>query len=312
MAVQGRVGRAPATRLIAIFALSTATLLVGLGCAGEAPNLVRDGAAQADRGVALLDSAPGSDGPSTRLDGGGTRDTTAPRRDGPTQPDQGTGGLVPPRGASSRGSGGGVAPGGTTRTVSGVTYTLIVPSSYSASKATRLMLVYSGTEGMGVMTQNLRSIASQPQLGLGDVIFAVLDGVKTFGNGQTGVVVLDDVRKRYNIDNDRTFLLSESAGTRAGLQLGLQLRQSYFAAYWANDVNANSKPAKNAAQLGFAPWGNAGPGGALAHAQAIVAGMKAAGYRLPADAPYSGSGSTQHGNPQQFLAALAFFRGKSR
>jgi hypothetical protein len=40
--------------------------------------------------------------------------------------------------------------------------------------------------------------------------------------------------------------------------------------------------------------------------------MKAAGYRLPADAPYSGPGSTSHGSTQQFLAALAFFKGKSR
>jgi hypothetical protein len=172
------------------------------------------------------------------------------------------------------------------------------------------MIVISGTEGMNVMANNLAGLASQ--LGLGGVVFAVIDGPATFGNGLAGASVLDDVRQRFNVDNDRTYLLSESAGTRAGLSLGLSLRQSYFAAYWANDVNASATPSKTAAQLGFAPWGNAGPGGALAAATAIVNGMKSAGYRLPTDAPYSGSGSTQHGNPQQFIAALRFFVGKSR
>jgi hypothetical protein len=160
------------------------------------------------------------------------------------------------------------------------------------------------------MASNMKTLAAMS--GLGDVIFAVLDGPSTFGNGAAGAAALDYVRGKYNVDNDRSYLLSESAGTKAGLQLGLQLRQSYFAAYWANDVNASATPAKNAAALGFAPWGNAGPGGQLAAAQAIVAGMKAAGYRLPADAPYSGAGSTQHGSTQQFMAAIAFFGGKSR
>jgi hypothetical protein len=40
--------------------------------------------------------------------------------------------------------------------------------------------------------------------------------------------------------------------------------------------------------------------------------MKSAGYRLPADAPYSGSGATTHGSPSQFLAALQFFKNKTR
>ena len=56
----------------------------------------------------------------------------------------------------------------------------------------------------------------------------------------------------------------------------------------------------------------AGPGGRLADATAIVTAMKNAGYRLPTQAPYAGPGSTEHGNLQQVDAALAFFSGKSR
>jgi hypothetical protein len=191
-----------------------------------------------------------------------------------------------------------------------VSFVLIVPSTYKPATPTRMMIVYSGTEGASVMAQNLLQVAGYSKLG--DVIFAVLDGKVYNGNAQAGAAALDHVRAAYNIDNDRTFLLSESAGTSAGLELGLGLRQSYFAAYWANDVNASASPAKTAAQLGFAPWGNAGPGGQFAAAAAIVKGMKNAGYRLPADAPYSGAGSGTHGSTQQFLAAMAFFNGKSR
>jgi pimeloyl-ACP methyl ester carboxylesterase len=173
-----------------------------------------------------------------------------------------------------------------------------------------MMVIFSGTEGASQMASNMVNLA--PMYSLKDVIFAVLDGPSTVNNGQAGATVLDDVRARYNIDNDRTFLIGESAGTGAALQLGLKLRQSYFAAYWANDVVAAATPAKNATALGFAPWGNAGPGGQAAKAQSIVDGMRAAGYRLPADAPYSGAGAGSHGSPQQFMAALSFFGGKSR
>jgi hypothetical protein len=124
--------------------------------------------------------------------------------------------------------------------------------------------------------------------------------------------VLDDVRSDYDVDNDRTYLLSESAGTSAGLSLGLSLRQSYFAAYWANDVNASSTPELDAGELCFAPFGNAGPGGDYADANAIVNGMKNAGYQTPPPAPYDGPGSNQHGSTDQFLAALEWFAGKSR
>lgn len=269
-------------------------LCLGSGCPGESP--VRDSGSPdqlwPDRGG---DDAPRSELPRT--------DAPRPGADSPAST------VVPPLGGSSGGSGGPVA-SGQAMSAGGVSYLIIVPSSYSASKPSRAMVVFSGTEGGAQMASNLKSLASA--YSLGDVIFAVLDGVAYHGNGQAGATVLDDLRKLYNIDNDRTYLLSESAGTTAGLQLGLSLRQSYFAAYWVNDLNASATPKQNAAALGFAPWGNVGPGGDLADANAVIAAMKAAGYRLPTPAPYDGPGSTQHGSTQQFIAALTFYNGKSR
>lgn len=286
----------------------TALLLVLMvlgGCGDGTIHSATDGAT-ADA-IAQVDAAtdstvvPGPDG--APLD-------ATPPSDAVPGPDVQTTGVVPPMGGSSGGAGGSTAPSGAWASAGTVDYRIIVPSGYLAAVPARLMIVYSGTEGALNMTNNLLGVAGP--FGLGDVIFAVLDGVTYNGNGAAGAAVLDDVRSRYNIDNDRTFLLSESAGTTAGLQLGLDLRQSYFAAYWANDVNAQATPVANAATLGFAPWGNAGPGGDFVDANAIVAGMQAAGYRLPADAPYSGTGSGTHGSQDQFLAAIAFFNGKSR
>ncbi|MCX7703898.1 MAG: PKD domain-containing protein [Planctomycetota bacterium] len=219
--------------------------------------------------------------------------------------------VEPPLGGSSGGSGGSYPLSGSTVNANGITCRLIVPNSYSPSTKNPLMIVYSGTEGGAQMTNNLLSLRSYVS-GISGYIFAVLDGVTYNGNGAAGATVLDWVRSKYNIDNDRTYLLSESAGTSAGLKLGFDLRQSYFAAYWANDVNCSATPKKTATQLGFAPWGNAGPGGDYYDANIIVNGMKNAGYRLPADAPYSGPGSGTHGSPDQFIAALQFFPGKSR
>jgi hypothetical protein len=79
-----------------------------------------------------------------------------------------------------------------------------------------------------------------------------------------------------------------------------------------NDVNDRAAPAADAAALGFAPWGNAAPGGDQPDADAIVAGMAAAGYRLPAQAPYAGPGADTHGDPRQFVAAMQFFADKAR
>jgi hypothetical protein len=215
---------------------------------------------------------------------------------------------VPPLGGSSQGSGGPAPVNGSPTQAGSVSYYLIVPSS--PAHPSPLLVVYSGTEGAAQMTSNLVNLG--PMTGTSSFIRAVLDGVAYYGDGSAGATVLDALRGSYDIDNDRTYLLGESAGTTAAMQLGFDLRQSYFAAYWANDVNASGSPASSAAQLGFAPWGQVGPGGDFVDAQAIVAAMGAAGYRLPSPAPYDGVGSDQHGSPDQFIAAVSWFPGKSR
>jgi hypothetical protein len=160
------------------------------------------------------------------------------------------------------------------------------------------------------MTSNLRNVG--PAMGIGSFIVAVLDGTTYYGDGQSGATVLDDVRAKYNVDNDRTYLLSESAGTSAGEKLGFHLRSSYFAAFCVNDINNLDTPGQTATQLGVAPWGQVGPGGQTDMARAIVDGLRTAGYRRPAPAPYPGPGANQHGAPQQFYEALRFFPGKTR
>ena len=215
---------------------------------------------------------------------------------------------MPPLGGSSGGSGGGATPGETRTTgTGGVTYRIIAPGGAGPHP---FMVVYSGTEGGATMMMNLQSLAGMT--GTSSFVFAVLDGVTYRGNAEAGAHVIDEVRASYDIDNDRTYLLSESAGTTAGLALGLDLRQSYFAAYWANDVNARASPTLTADELCFRPFGNAGPGGDWPDAEAIVSAMQAAGYQTPPPAPYDGPGSGSHGDPSQFIAALQWFPGKSR
>ncbi len=287
--------------------LTFLTLTLCGGCEAELSSSGRDAGSDADAGAgtdagadAGADSGPG-------MDAGATPDAGA---DAGT-PDAGPpGAVIPPLGGSSRGTGGGAAGGEERTTGSGVSYRLVVPASYREGTPNGLLVVYSGTEGAAAMTMNLSGAG--PSLGLGDLIYAVLDGRTYFGDGAAGASVLDAVRAAYDIDNDRTFLLSESAGTSAGLQLGFDLRQSYFAAYWANDVNASATPSANATALGFAPFGNAGPGGDFANANAIVAGMRSAGYRIADPAPYDGPGAGTHGDSEQFIAALRWFVGRSR
>ena len=225
----------------------------------------------------------------------------------PVEEDPGTATLVPPAGESSGGTGGSAASGETRVTGSGVSYHLIAPSGAGPHP---LMIVYSGTEGGAMMTSNIQSVAAY--CGVSHFIFGILDGVVYRGNATAGADVIDHIRGMYDVDNDRTYLLSESAGTTAGLALGLDLRQSYFAAYWANDVNASAVPTLTAAELGFAPYGNAGPGGDFPDANIIVNGMIEAGYRCPPPAPYDGPGAGTHGSTEQFLAAVQWFPGKTR
>jgi hypothetical protein len=248
-------------------------------------------------------TAHASTGPLTTSTAG---DTTG-EGSGPGDSSGGGEGLDPPAGGSSGGSGGGAANGDVRMTPTGVTYRVIAPGGGGPLPA---MVVYSGTEGGATMTSNLLMLAGFT--GNDGTVFAVLDGVDYNGDGMAGADVLDHVRAQYDVDNDRTYLLSESAGTTAGLELGLELRQSYFAAYWANDVNASRLPQLDAAALGFAPFGNAGPGGDFADADAIVGGMEDAGYRTPEPSPYDGTGAGDHGSPDQFIAALQWFPGRTR
>lgn len=279
-------------------ALAAATPACGDGSTGSGLTTAPSGTSPPDASASATPSA--SAAPSADAS---VADATPTSDAGPTP-----GSL--PFGDSSRGSGG--APGlrAVAMTVGAIGYRLTVPAAYSAAKPTPLLVVYSGTEGGATMAQNL--LSAGPSTGSDGFIEAVLDGVTYRGNGAAGAAVLGSIRASYNIDNDRTYLLGESAGTTAALELGLRLRQPAFAAYWANDVNARATPLANAQALGFQPFGQAGPGGDLADATAIVDGMRASGYRLDAVAPYAGPGSTTHGSPEQLLAALRWFSGKSR
>jgi hypothetical protein len=257
------------------------------------------------------------DGATARSDGGvvpGPGADLAPPSGSPDLAMPPSGALTPATGASSGGTGGAATSGVATRTTaSGVAYRLIVPSTYTAGHPTPLLVVYSGTEGGATMAANLVGV-EQVAPGLSGMIRAVLDGVQYNGNGAAGADVLDEVRAQYDVDNDRTYLLGESAGTTAAFALGFHLRQSYFAAYWANDVSAASAdgPALTAAQLGFTPSGQVGPGGASALAAAIAGKLVAAGYHTDPTTPYAGSGSGTHGAPDQFIAAVSWFSGKTR
>lgn len=216
--------------------------------------------------------------------------------------------LDPPLGGTSGGSGGADAPSSTTMSAGGTSYRLLAPTGSARGSAVPLLLVISGTEGADAMMANMRQVA--PYYGLEDALVAVLDGRSA--DGDDGFAVLGAVRAAFDVDNDRTWLLSESAGTAAGLDLAFDVAPTYFAAYWANDVNARATPSVDAAALGFVPWGNAGPGGDQADADAIVEGMRRAGWSLPADAPYGGAGADTHGSTEQFLAAVDFFADKAR
>ena len=217
--------------------------------------------------------------------------------------------VDPPLGGSSSGSGGSY-PGWGQVDANSISCYIIVPNSYDPAIPNAYLIVYSGTEGDLQMTQNILSLMGV--IGLSDFIITVLDGMTYYNNPDAGATVLDWTRANYNIDNDKTCLLGESAGTGAALLLGFNVRQSYFAAYWANDVNTQYSPQQTAAELGFAPWGNAGPGGLWDFANYIVDGMRDAGYRLPPNAPYNGTGCDEHGSIDQLIAAMQFFPGKSR
>jgi len=215
----------------------------------------------------------------------------------------------PPLDQSSEGSGGADAALTASLQASGVDYVLLAPTGSAAGHRRAFLLVIAGAEGARGMMNNLQQVAEYG--GIDNALIAVVaasDGV----TASDAAVVLDAVRATFDVDNDRTWLLSEGSGTAVGLDLGLQRRASYFAAYWANDVDAQAVAVQRARTLGFAPWGNVGPGGNSSDANGIVGAMRGAGWQTPTDAPYAGSGSSSFGSEQQFLAAVGFFYDKAR
>ena len=218
----------------------------------------------------------------------------------------------PPLDDSSHGSGGSDAALTASLRASGVDYLLLAPTGSATGRRRAFLLVIAGAEGASGMMNNLQQVAEYG--GIDNALIAVVAASGTTGalTVDDAAIVLDAVRSSFDVDNDRTWLLSEGTGTRVGLELGLQRRAGYFAAYWANDVDAQAATAQPARALGFAPWGNVGPGGDAPDASAIVAAMQGAGWQTPPDSPYSGSGSTSFGSEQQFLAAVGFFFDKAR
>lgn len=253
------------------------------------------------------DSSTGADSGAGSSGGGDDPGGSSSGSSGGEDTTDGGPALEPPAGGSSGGSGGGAIDAELLETPSGVFYRMIAPGNAGPLP---FLLVYSGTEGSQPMSINLSNFRGAT--GTQGFAIAVLHGVEYYGDTQAGIDVIDHVRSRYDIDNDRTYLMSESAGTLAGLELGLSVRQSYFAAYWANDVNTAAGPDRTAAELGFAPWGNSGPGGQFQLASSIVSSMQAAGYRTTDPAPYDGPGAGTHGDLDQLVAAIAWFPGKSR
>jgi hypothetical protein len=237
--------------------------------------------------------------------------------------------LVPPRGQSSNGQGGQAGLDGQLVRTAQVEYYLFVPNNYRGAP-TPFLLVFTGVEG--AVRQSAGGLVSPlpgevdflkiwiPQVGLSNFIICIIDtpayyqkGIKNAALAPLGAAAMDDVRAKYNIDNDRMNLLGESMGTHAGEEMGFRLRQSYFASYYLNDVTSPVEaPAQNVAQLGFTPDSQVGPGGAYETANGLVANLRAAGYRLPPVAPYNGPGSNQHGSPVQLMEAYRFFAGKVR
>jgi hypothetical protein len=218
---------------------------------------------------------------------------------------------VPPLGGSSAGTGGAAPVNGTAQQAQGINYLLVVPSTY-AGAPTPVAIYYTGTAGADFIT-NQFILNATGQTGTGDFVFAVLDGNAYGLDGQAGATVLDDVRSHYNVDNDRTCLISQSAGTTGGLELGFHIRQGWFAAYYIDDVvGIGDSPGQTGTQLGFAPWGQSNAGGNAGLAQALVASMQAAGYQMPNPAPYAGPGATMHGSLDGQLDAMTFMVGKSR
>jgi len=220
--------------------------------------------------------------------------------------------VDPARGGSSRGNGGTQAPSGRLEYVEQTPVLLLVPNVYTSAIAASLVIAISGSAGPPTLLADLSAVLQSE--GPPDSIVVIVDGRSSTGVADVAGAVLDDVRQRYNVDNDRTYLFADSTGVSAGLELALRDRQSYFAAVWFNDITSSdvAQPLDDVGSLGFAPWANVGPGGALNTAVRMVNALSQAGYRLPTIAPYRGPGSDTPGSIDQLSAAFEFFADKSR
>lgn len=265
-------------------------VLATTGCLAQEGGSGNDGSI-ADAGLADGDARE-------RGDGGGS--------------DRALAAIQPPRGASSRGSGGDTAPAGSFVTIGAVQYALIVPNTYRANQPAPLIVVVAGAQGAATLANAL--LLNAASVGPRGAILAVVDAMIYVDAAGAAAQMLDDVRARYNVDNDRSYLLGDAEGVAAAFELGLQRRQSWFAALWGNDLVAVplSRPARGAAEVGVAPWANVSPGGLTAFARQVVAALREGGYRLPQDAPYGGSGATTRGSVATQQAALRFFADKVR
>lgn len=275
-------------RLLGVIGL--VSVLTATGC------LAQEGGSGSDGSIADAGFADGD--ARERGDGGGS--------------DRALAAIQPPRGASSRGSGGGTAPTGSFVTIGAVQYALIVPNAYRANQPAPLVVVVAGAQGAAALANAL--LLNAASVGPRGAIIAVVDAMIYVDAAGAAAQMLDDVRARYNVDNDRTYLLGDAEGVAAAFELGLQRRQSWFAALWGNDLVAVplSRPARSAAEVGVAPWANVSPGGLAVFARQVVAALRAGGYRLPQDAPYGGSGATTRGSVAAQQAALRFFADKVR
>jgi hypothetical protein len=285
-----------------IWVPDTAGDTAGDGEGGNDDGNGEDGGDDGPKPDAGDDDGGDGDGGDTGNDDGGDTGNDDGGDTGGDLPD-----LDPPAGESSGGAGGPQGSGVVLQTPTGEEYRIITPNGPPPYE---FLLVLSGVEGGPAMTNNLLSLGGQT--GTNHMLRAVIDGKIYFNNETVGERVLDDVRNRYDVDNDRTYLLSESAGTISGLYVGFVHRQSYFAAYWANDINAGTDPVLHADDIGFAPYGGVGPGGEIQGANDLVNRMNAKGYKLPPPAPYDGPGYQTHGDINQFIYALGWFDGKTR
>ena len=291
----------PSAHMTSLARLAILVLFLCAGCLSTVDGM--QAAGDVDGGPAVGSQTDGSVGGGGGGGGGGADLGSSSTDLGPLGPLSTT---VPPFSGSSHGTGGTMPVVGATVAIPGISYRLIAPSSTGGGPMPFLVFIC-GVNGCDSMVQTLDYAD-----GISGLEHSVRILAEHTDSAEAIAAAMDDVRAKYDIDNDRTYLESESAGTLSGIALGFQLRQGWFAAYWLNDLVTSGAPQQTAQQLGFAPWGSAGPGGNFGAAMAVVAAMQTAGYRIPDPPYYNGPGAEMHGNGAQGLASLQFFGGKRR